>query len=86
MPWSSKQQTKVSRSSAEAKYRVVAHVVAECWWLRQLLQDLHVPDPQHGANTRAGDAPPRSSAPAIAPGVQDLATPRFLPRWITHVA
>ena len=25
------------------KYRVVAHVVAECCWLRQLLQELHVP-------------------------------------------
>ncbi|WVZ67198.1 LOW QUALITY PROTEIN: hypothetical protein U9M48_016313 [Paspalum notatum var. saurae] len=33
--WSSKR--------AEAEYRVVAHVVAECCWLRQLLQELHVP-------------------------------------------
>jgi hypothetical protein len=41
--WSSKRQTTVSRSSAEAEYRVVAHVVAECCWLRQLLQELHVP-------------------------------------------
>jgi hypothetical protein len=29
--------------SAEAEYRVVAHAVAECCWLRQLLQELHVP-------------------------------------------
>jgi len=41
--WSSKRQTTVSRSSAKAEYRVVAHVVAECCWLRQLLQELHVP-------------------------------------------
>jgi len=41
--WSSKRQTTVSRSSAEAEYRAVAHVVAECCWLRQLLQELHVP-------------------------------------------
>jgi len=41
--WSSKQQTTVSRSSAEAEYRAVAHVVAECCWLRQLLQELHIP-------------------------------------------
>jgi len=41
--WSSKRQTTVSRSSAEAEYRAVAHAVAECCWLRQLLQELHVP-------------------------------------------
>jgi len=41
--WSSKRQTTVSQSSAEAEYRDVAHVVAECCWLRQLLQELHVP-------------------------------------------
>jgi hypothetical protein len=41
--WSSKRQTTVSRSSVEAEYRVVAHAVAECCWLRQLLQELHRP-------------------------------------------
>jgi hypothetical protein len=41
--WSSKRQTTVSRSSAEAEYRAVAHAVAECCWLRQLLQELHLP-------------------------------------------
>jgi len=35
--WSSKCQTTVSRSNDEAEYRAVAHVVAECCWLRQLL-------------------------------------------------
>jgi hypothetical protein len=40
--WSSKRQTTVSRSSAEAEYRVVSHAVAECYWIRQLLQELHV--------------------------------------------
>jgi hypothetical protein len=40
--WSSKRQTTVSRSSAEAEYRGVAHAVTECCWLRQLLQELHV--------------------------------------------
>ena len=35
----------VSRSSAEAEYRAVAHVVAECCWLRQLLQELHISIP-----------------------------------------
>jgi hypothetical protein len=34
---SSKRQTTVSRSSAEAEYRAVAHVVAKCCWRRQLL-------------------------------------------------
>ncbi|XP_051228862.1 uncharacterized mitochondrial protein AtMg00810-like [Lolium perenne] len=41
--WSSKRQTTVSRSSAEAEYRAVAHAVAECCWIRQLLQELHRP-------------------------------------------
>ena len=43
MSWSSKRQTTISRSSAEAEYRAVAHIVAECCWLCQLLQELHVP-------------------------------------------
>jgi len=41
--WSSKRQTAVSRSSAEAEYRAVANAVAEVSWLRQLLVELHVP-------------------------------------------
>jgi len=40
--WSSKRQTTVTRSSAEAEYRAVAHVVVECCWLHQLLQELHI--------------------------------------------
>ncbi|XP_044318600.1 protein COFACTOR ASSEMBLY OF COMPLEX C SUBUNIT B CCB4, chloroplastic-like [Triticum aestivum] len=38
--WSSKRQPIVSRSSAEAEYRAVANTVADCSWLRQLLQEL----------------------------------------------
>nr|XP_040258199.1 uncharacterized protein LOC109776374 [Aegilops tauschii subsp. strangulata] len=38
--WSSKRQPIISRSSAEAEYRAVANTVAECSWLRQLLQEL----------------------------------------------
>lgn len=41
--WSSKRQPTVSRSSAESEYRAVANAVAECCWLRQLLDELHCP-------------------------------------------
>ncbi|CAL9003229.1 unnamed protein product [Prunus brigantina] len=38
--WRSKKQKVVSRSSAEAKYRGMAHGVCELLWLRRLLRDL----------------------------------------------
>jgi hypothetical protein len=41
--WSAKRQTVISRSSAEAEYRVVANGVAEATWLRQLLHELQTP-------------------------------------------
>jgi hypothetical protein len=41
--WSSKRQNTMSRSSAEAEYRVVANGVAEATWLRQLFSELHAP-------------------------------------------
>jgi hypothetical protein len=41
--WSSKRQPVVFRSSAEAEYRAVANGVAEAFWLRQLLAELHTP-------------------------------------------
>jgi hypothetical protein len=41
--WTAKRQPVVSRSSAEAEYRVVANGMAEASWLRQLLQELHNP-------------------------------------------
>jgi hypothetical protein len=44
--WSSKRQTTVSRSSAEAEYRGVANAVAECSWLRQLLGELKINIPK----------------------------------------
>nr|GEU32785.1 ribonuclease H-like domain-containing protein [Tanacetum cinerariifolium] len=43
LSWSSKRQQTISRSSAEAKYRGVANVVAETAWLRNLLRELHSP-------------------------------------------
>ena len=39
--WSSKRQPIVSRSNAEAEYRVDPNAGAECCWLRQLLGELH---------------------------------------------
>ncbi|CAN6220900.1 unnamed protein product [Urochloa humidicola] len=44
--WSSKRQTTVSRSSAEAEYRGVANAVAECTWIRALLGELHCDIPK----------------------------------------
>ncbi|XP_022019527.1 uncharacterized mitochondrial protein AtMg00810-like [Helianthus annuus] len=41
--WSSKRQSTISRSSAEAEYRGVANAVAEICWLRNLLLELHCP-------------------------------------------
>jgi hypothetical protein len=41
--WMAKRQMVVSRSSAEAEYRVVANGVAEATWLRQLLHELQSP-------------------------------------------
>jgi hypothetical protein len=41
--WLSRRQPMVSRSSAEAEYRVVATVVAETCWLCSLHQELHRP-------------------------------------------
>ncbi|XP_061989783.1 secreted RxLR effector protein 161-like [Rosa rugosa] len=38
--WKSKKQKVVARSSAEAKYRGMAHGVCELLWLRNLLRDL----------------------------------------------
>ncbi|KAF5482137.1 hypothetical protein F2P56_002728 [Juglans regia] len=40
--WKSKKQYVVSRSSAEAEYRVLANTVSELVWLISLLQDLQV--------------------------------------------
>ncbi|GJX65028.1 ribonuclease H-like domain-containing protein [Tanacetum coccineum] len=43
LSWSSKRQVTISRSSAEAEYRGVANVVAETYWLCNLLRELHSP-------------------------------------------
>jgi hypothetical protein len=44
--WSTKRQTVVSRSSAEAKYRAVTNGVTEATRLHQLLLELQVPPSQ----------------------------------------
>nr|GEU68003.1 NBS-containing resistance-like protein [Tanacetum cinerariifolium] len=43
LPWSSKRQHTLSRSSAEAEYRGVVNVVAETARLRNILHELHMP-------------------------------------------
>jgi hypothetical protein len=43
--WSSKRQHMVSHVSNEVEYRVVANVVAEAIWIRQLLHELHRQSP-----------------------------------------
>ncbi|XP_022030534.1 uncharacterized mitochondrial protein AtMg00810-like [Helianthus annuus] len=40
LSWSSKRQSTISRSSAEAEYRAVANVVAEVCWIHNLLLEL----------------------------------------------
>ncbi|KAH1065755.1 hypothetical protein J1N35_030742 [Gossypium stocksii] len=40
--WGSKKQQVVSRSTAEAEYRGLAHTVTEVVWLESLLAELHV--------------------------------------------
>ncbi|XP_022003293.2 uncharacterized mitochondrial protein AtMg00810-like [Helianthus annuus] len=44
--WSSKRQSTISRSRAEAEYRGVANVVADICWLRNILLELHHPLPR----------------------------------------
>ncbi|GJS18700.1 ribonuclease H-like domain-containing protein [Tanacetum coccineum] len=43
LSWSSKRQSMLSRSSAEAEYHGVANVVAETYWLKNLLHEFHTP-------------------------------------------
>nr|GEV40126.1 ribonuclease H-like domain-containing protein [Tanacetum cinerariifolium] len=43
LSWPFKLQSTLSRSSAEAEYRGVANVVAETYWLRNLLREFHTP-------------------------------------------
>nr|GEX92352.1 hypothetical protein [Tanacetum cinerariifolium] len=43
LSWSSKRQITISRSSAEAEYQGVANAIAETYWLRNLLRELHTP-------------------------------------------
>ncbi|GKD01981.1 ribonuclease H-like domain-containing protein [Tanacetum coccineum] len=43
LSWSSKRQPTLSRSSAEAECHGVANAIAETYWLRNLLRELHTP-------------------------------------------
>ena len=40
--WKSKKQTVVSKSSAEAEYRVMTIITCELMWLKQLIEELGV--------------------------------------------
>jgi len=40
--WTAKKQSVVTRSSTEAEYRSMTHTVAELYWLRMLLKELHI--------------------------------------------
>lgn len=44
--WSSRKQQVISRSTAEAEYRSVAHITAEIMWIQALLAELYVSVPQ----------------------------------------
>ena len=41
--WRSKKQNVVTRSSAKAEFRVVAHWIYEVLWIKRLLEDLKIP-------------------------------------------
>jgi histone deacetylase 1/2 len=44
--WNARKQATVSRSSTEAKYKVVANATAEIIWVQSLLRELKVPQPR----------------------------------------
>lgn len=44
--WQSKKQHTVSRSSTEAEYRSLAHLVAEITWIQSLLAELQITPPK----------------------------------------
>ena len=41
--WQSKKQQTVARSSTETKFKAVANVTIELWWLTHLLHELRLP-------------------------------------------
>jgi hypothetical protein len=45
LPWSSKKQPTVSRSSTESKYKAIANATAELTWIQTLLHELGVLSP-----------------------------------------
>ena len=46
MTWKSKKQDVVSRSSAEAEYKAMAHTACEMVWLKNLLMELGFRQPE----------------------------------------
>lgn len=42
VPWSSRKQVAVSRSSTEAEYKAIANATAELIWLQSILRELRV--------------------------------------------
>jgi histone deacetylase 1/2 len=40
--WTAKKQSVVARSSTKVEYRSMAHTIAELYWLRMLLKELHI--------------------------------------------
>jgi hypothetical protein len=43
--WSARKQNTVSRSSAEAEYKVVANAMAKIVWIQTLMKEIKVPCP-----------------------------------------
>jgi hypothetical protein len=61
--WSSKSQAVVSRSSPKDGYRGVANATVECYWLRNLLCELHCISPSTRLSSSSATTLARSTSP-----------------------